>query len=120
MKGRILVVEDDPRTSASIALYLRHDGFDVVTATDGASALEEAGRAMPDLLVLDLMLPGVDGLEVCRAVRSSSDVPVIMLTARSTEEDKLRGLGIGADDYVTKPFSPRELVARVQRGAAAH
>jgi DNA-binding response OmpR family regulator len=113
MKGRILVVEDDPRTSASIALYLRHDGFDVVTAADGASALEEAGRAMPDLVVLDLMLPGVDGLEVCRAVRSSSDVPVIMLTARSTEEDKLRGLGVGADDYVTKPFSPRELVARV-------
>jgi DNA-binding response OmpR family regulator len=92
---------------------MRHDGFDVVTAADGASALEEAGRAMPDLVVLDLMLPGVDGLEVCRAVRSSSDVPVIMLTARSTEEDKLRGLGVGADDYVTKPFSPRELVARV-------
>jgi DNA-binding response OmpR family regulator len=114
MKGRILVVEDDARTSASIALYLRHDGFEVVTAADGATALAEAGRRMPDLVVLDLMLPGVDGLEVCRAVRSCGNVPIIMLTARSTEEDKLRGLGAGADDYVTKPFSPRELVARVQ------
>jgi len=112
MKGRILVVEDDPRTLASIALYLRHDGYDVATAADGASGLAAIGRAMPDLLVLDLMLPRMDGLEICQTVRSSG-LPVIMLSARSTEEDKLRGLAAGADDYVTKPFSPRELVARV-------
>jgi DNA-binding response OmpR family regulator len=114
MKGRILVVEDDPRTSASIVLYLRHDGFDVVTADDGPSALAVAGETLPDLMVLDLMLPGLDGFAVCRAVRTCADVPVIMLTARSTEEDKLRGLEAGADDYVTKPFSPRELVYRVR------
>jgi DNA-binding response OmpR family regulator len=114
MKGRILIVEDDPRTSASIALYLRHDGFEVTTAGDGPSALAAVGQTIPDLMVLDLMLPGLDGLEVCRAVRTGRNVPVIMLTARSTEEDKIRGLDAGADDYVIKPFSPRELVARVR------
>jgi DNA-binding response OmpR family regulator len=112
VKGRILVVEDDPRTLASIALYLTHDGFDVATAADGAAGLAAIGREMPDLMVLDLMLPHLDGLEICHTVRSSG-LPVIMLTARSTEEDKLKGLAAGADDYMTKPFSPRELVARV-------
>jgi DNA-binding response OmpR family regulator len=113
MKPRILVVEDDERTAASVALYLRHGGYDVTTASTGREALEEIGRAMPDLLVLDLMLPEVNGLEVCRVLRQQSQVPVIMLTARSTERDTLDGLAAGADDYVTKPFSPRELVARV-------
>jgi DNA-binding response OmpR family regulator len=113
MKPRILVVEDDARTSASVALYLRHGGYDVVTAATGLEALEAIGRQRPDLLVLDVMLPEVGGLEVCRAVREQGNVPVIMLTARSTEQDTLDGLAAGADDYVTKPFSPRELVARV-------
>lgn len=113
MRGRILVVEDDPRTSASIALYLRHAGYEVNVASDGAAALHDAAASPPDLLVLDLMLPEVDGLDVCRALRARSPVPIIMLTARSTEADTLRGLESGADDYMTKPFSPRELVARV-------
>ena len=114
MKGTVLIVEDDPRTSASVALYLRHAGYDVAQAADGPAALEAAAALRPDLVVLDLMLPGLDGFEVCRTLRAASRVPVIMLTARSLEGDKLRGLDSGADDYVTKPFSPRELVARVQ------
>jgi len=113
MKARILIVEDDPRTAASVALYLRHAGYDVVEARDGLSALDVAAAEPPDLVVLDLMLPGVDGFEVCRTLRQSGSTPVIMLTARAVEGDKLRGLESGADDYVTKPFSPRELVARV-------
>jgi DNA-binding response OmpR family regulator len=113
MRGRILVVDDDPRTSASIALYLRHAGYDVDVAADGAAALVAAAATPPDLLVLDLMLPEIDGLDVCRTLRARSAVPIIMLTARSTEADTVRGLESGADDYVTKPFSPRELVARV-------
>jgi DNA-binding response OmpR family regulator len=112
-KPRILVVDDDARTSASVSLYLRHGGYDVVTAASGAEALDLIGASPPDLLVLDLMLPEVDGLEVCRTIRERGRIPVIMLTARSTEEDTLEGLAAGADDYVTKPFSPRELVARV-------
>jgi DNA-binding response OmpR family regulator len=112
-RPRILLVEDDPRTSASIALYLRHAGYETVQVADGLSALETASAMRPDLVVLDLMLPGLDGFEVCRTLRAASGVPVIMLTARALEEDKLRGLDSGADDYVTKPFSPRELVARV-------
>ena len=113
MKTRILIVEDDPRTSSSVALYLRHAGYDVAEARDGVSALDVAATHRPDLVVLDLMLPGLDGLEVCRTLRQSGSTPVIMLTARAMEDDKLRGLESGADDYVTKPFSPRELVARV-------
>ena len=113
VKSRILLVEDDPRTLATVSLYLRHGGYDVVTAADGAAALEQAARTPPDLVVLDLMLPAVNGLEVCRTLRQRGSVPIIMLTARASEEDKLRGLECGADDYVTKPFSPRELVARV-------
>lgn len=113
MKSRILVVEDNPRTSASVALYLRHAGYDVEVASSGTEALERAAAPPPDLLVLDVMLPGVDGVEVCRTLRARSNVAIIMLTARTVEEDRLRGLEAGADDYVTKPFSPRELVARV-------
>ena len=112
-KRRILVVEDDRRLSESVALYLRHGGYEVVQAGSGTEALQIAARTSLDLLVLDVMLPGADGIEVCQSLRAHSDVPIIMLTARSTEADKLRGLEVGADDYVTKPFSPRELVARV-------
>ena len=112
-KPRILVVEDDPRLSDAVALYLRHGGYDVVSAATGTEALEVAAKTTPDLLVLDVMLPGIDGIEVCRALRAHSDVPIIMLTAKTTEADTLRGLDAGADDYITKPFSPRELVARV-------
>ena len=113
-KRRILVIDDDKKTVASIKLYLEHAGYEVVMAYDGQQALAEARTKQPDLLVLDLMLPEVNGLDVCRMLRAESEVPIIMLTSRTTEEDKLRGLGLGADDYVTKPFSPRELVARVQ------
>jgi DNA-binding response OmpR family regulator len=113
MKGSILVVDDDPRTSRSVELYLRHAGYDVTIAADGNTALAVADATAPALLVLDLMLPGADGLDVCRTLRTRTSVPIIMLTARSTENDKLRGLEAGADDYMTKPFSPRELAARV-------
>lgn len=113
MPTTVLVVEDDPRTSASVALYLRHAGYEVVQAADGVAALQAAVDCRPALVVLDLMLPGVDGIDVCRTLRRTTNVPVIMLTAKALEEDKLRGLESGADDYVTKPFSPRELVARV-------
>jgi two-component system alkaline phosphatase synthesis response regulator PhoP len=111
---RILVVEDDAKTAASIDMYLRHAGFRTGIARSGPDALHEVREAPPDLVILDLMLPGVSGLEVCKIVRRESTVPIIMLTARSTEDDKLLGLELGADDYVTKPFSPRELVARVR------
>ena len=112
---RILVVDDDAKTTASVRLYLEHGGFEVLEAADGRAALERlAASPSPDLVVLDLMLPGIDGFEVCRRVRETSSVPIIMLTARSTEEDRLEGLDLGADDYVVKPFSPRELVARVR------
>jgi DNA-binding response OmpR family regulator len=112
-KGRILVVEDDPRTAASVLLYLRHAGYEAWQETDGRSALERAASWVPDLVILDVMLPGLDGIELCRALRATGGVPIIMLTARAAEEDRLLGLDSGADDYVTKPFSPRELVARV-------
>jgi DNA-binding response OmpR family regulator len=111
-KGRILVVDDEPNIRDVVVQYLRRDGFDTLTAGDGEEAVERATDA--DLVVLDLMLPKVDGVEAFRRIRSTRDVPIIMLTARSEEVDKLVGLGLGADDYVTKPFSPRELVARVQ------
>jgi DNA-binding response OmpR family regulator len=110
----ILVVEDDRKTSAAVKLYLESAGFEVAVAFDGRQGLEAARSLRPDLIVLDVMLPQVDGLEVCRALQAESEVPVILLTARTTEADKLRGLDLGADDYVTKPFSPRELVARVR------
>ncbi len=111
---RVLVVDDDVKTVELVKLYLNRDGYRVLTAYDGVEALRLAREGHPDLIVLDLMLPGIDGLEVCRTLRGESDVPIIMLTARTTDEDKLTGLGLGADDYVTKPFSPRELTARVR------
>ncbi|MEO6238093.1 MAG: response regulator transcription factor [Vicinamibacterales bacterium] len=113
MKSRVLVVEDNASTQDAIALYLRHAGYDVDLAGTGPDALARAAQRPPDLIVLDLMLPGLSGLDVCRALRERTDVPIIMVTARATEADKLEGLRSGADDYMTKPFSPRELVARV-------
>jgi DNA-binding response OmpR family regulator len=111
---RILIVEDDAKTAASIDMYLRNDGFRTELARSGPEALQKARDTAPELVVLDLMLPGLGGLEVCKTLRGESAVPIIILTARSTEHDKLLGLELGADDYVTKPFSPRELVARVR------
>ena len=114
-KARILVVDDDAKTVASVRLYLEHAGYRVETAADGHAALERArADPAPDLVVLDRMLPGLDGLAVCRLVRGESGIPVILLTARTSEADRLEGLDLGADDYVAKPFSPRELVARVR------
>ena len=111
---RVLVVDDDVKTVKLVKLYLNRDGYRVLTAYDGLEALRRAREGHPDLIVLDLMLPGIDGLEVCRTLRKESDVPIIMLTARTTDHDRLTGLDLGADDYVTKPFSPRELAARVR------
>lgn len=110
----ILVVEDDPKTSALLTVYLEREGYQSRSAADGLSAIELAQRHHPALVVLDLMIPKLDGIEVCRRIRQTSDVPILMLTARVDEVDKLVGLSIGADDYVTKPFSPREVVARVK------
>jgi two-component system alkaline phosphatase synthesis response regulator PhoP len=111
---RVLVVDDDPKVCETLDRYLAHAGYTTASALDGARALELARTFAPDLIVLDLMLPEIGGLDVCRTLRESSGVPIIMLTARSTEADKLAGLKSGADDYLTKPFSPRELVARVE------
>ncbi len=111
---RVLVVDDDAKTVELVKLYLNRDGYKVFTAYDGIEALRLARESHPDLIVLDLMLPGLDGLEVCRTLRVESDVPIIMLTARTTDDDRLTGLDSGADDYVIKPFSPRELAARVR------
>lgn len=113
-RRRILLVEDESRTRETIRLYLQREGFEVDCAENGAAALEIASRREPHLVILDLMLPGVGGLEVARRLRAAGDVPIIMVTARTTEEDKLTGLDLGADDYVSKPFSPRELMARVR------
>lgn len=115
MAGRkVLVVDDDAKTVELVKLYLNRDGYRVITAYEGKEALRLAREAHPDLIVLDLMLPGINGLEICRILRKESDVPIIMLTAMTTDEDRLRGLDLGADDYVSKPFSPRELAARVR------
>ncbi|TFC48284.1 response regulator transcription factor [Cryobacterium sp. TMT1-21] len=111
---RILVVDDDPTVSEIVCRYLRAAGYLVEEAADGLAALETAERLRPDLVVLDRMLPLVDGIEVCRRIRSDWEIPVIMLTALNQEEDRIDGLEAGADDYLTKPFSPRELVLRVQ------
>lgn len=111
---RVLVVDDDTKTVELVKLYLLRDGYRVLTAHDGIEAMRLAQEARPDLIVLDLMLPGMDGLEICSNLRKQSDVPIIMLTARTTDDDKLAGLNLGADDYVTKPFSPKELAARVR------
>ena len=109
----ILVVDDDPTVREVVLSYLRAERYDVVEAADGESALALVRQARPDLIILDVMLPGVDGLDVCRRVRATTDIPIIMLTALGAEEDRVVGLELGADDYLTKPFSPRELVLRV-------
>lgn len=114
MAQTILVVDDEPRIVKLVRDYLERAGFGVLTAHDGKTALQMARREQPDLIVLDLMLPGMDGLDVCRQLRQESAVPIIMLTARVEEVDRIVGLELGADDYVTKPFSPREIVARVR------
>ena len=111
---RVLVVDDDEKTVELVKLYLNRDGYRVLTAYEGNEALRIARDSHPDLIVLDLMLPGINGLEICRTLRAESDIPIIMLTALTTDQDKLTGLDMGADDYVTKPFSPRELAARVR------
>ena len=110
----VLVVDDDPNVLQLARLYLERDGYRVVSAGDGSHGLSLAREERPDLVVLDVMLPRVNGLDVCRSLRQESSVPIIMLTARVEEEDRLTGLDLGADDYVTKPFSPRELAARVR------
>ena len=114
MKGRILVVEDDPGIVRAVKAYLEQEGFDVAVAADGLLALKAALTETPTLIVLDWMLPSLDGLEFMRRLRQEQRTPVIMLTARTEENDRILGLELGADDYVTKPFSPRELVARVK------
>jgi two-component system alkaline phosphatase synthesis response regulator PhoP len=121
---KILVVDDEPQIVQIVKAYLEKAGFRVVTAADGRQAVSIFAREKPDLMILDLNMPGMDGLDVCRAIRRESDIPVLMLTARVEETDRLIGLELGADDYVIKPFSPREVVARVRAilrraGAAA-
>lgn len=113
MSRSVLVVEDDPKTRALLRIYLEREGFAVRAAADGAQALAMATEQAPDLAILDLMLPGLDGLGLCRRLRRQSSLPILFLSARSTEDDKVAGLQEGADDYVAKPFSPRELMARV-------
>ncbi|WP_211116873.1 response regulator transcription factor [Glycomyces buryatensis] len=119
---RVLVVDDDPALAEVVARYLRREGFEVDYAPDGDIGLKRALDTLPDLVVLDLMMPGMDGFEVCRRLRAATGIPVVMLTALGEENDRITGLDLGADDYVTKPFSPRELAARVRavlRRAAA-
>jgi DNA-binding response OmpR family regulator len=113
-RARILVVDDDPTVSDVVGRYLKREGFAVESAADGYVALQRATEDPPDLVLLDLMIPGIDGLEVCRRLRALAPVPVIMLTAKGDESDRVVGLELGADDYVAKPFSPRELMARVK------
>jgi len=110
----VLVVEDETSIASFVALYLKNAGYRVQTAGTGQEALDAVGRERPDLIVLDLMLPDLDGIEVCRRIRRSADIPILMLTARDEDVDKIIGLEVGADDYLTKPFNPRELVARVK------
>jgi two-component system, OmpR family, alkaline phosphatase synthesis response regulator PhoP len=111
---KVLVVDDDIKIVELVKIYLARDGYSVITAFNGDDALRLAREAHPDLIVLDIMLPGIDGLEVSRKLRGESDVPIILLTAKTTEQDRIAGLDLGADDYVTKPFSPKELAARVR------
>lgn len=110
----ILLVDDEPHIIELARLYLQQEGFQIASAADGVQALAEVERCSPDLIVLDLMLPRLDGWEVCRRIRATSDLPILMLTARDDDIDKIVGLELGADDYLTKPFNPRELVARVK------
>ena len=114
MKGRVVLAEDDPNQAKIVKLYLEREGHSVVVADNGLAALEEVRRREPDLLILDVMMPKLDGHDVCRILRQESEVPILLLTARSTEDDVLIGLDLGADDYVTKPYRPRELMARVR------
>jgi len=115
MNARVLVAEDDPKQAHLIRLYLEREGHHVLVVADGRSALEQSRNRRPQLLVLDVMLPVIDGLDVCRILRAeSAELPILLLTARATEDDMLLGLDLGADDYLTKPYSPRELVARVR------
>jgi DNA-binding response OmpR family regulator len=113
-QGTILVVEDDRNTAALVSAYLEREGFSTVVVHDGGEAIRAAGDCNPVFVVLDVMLPNVDGWEICRSLRRSSDIPILMLTAREEELDRVAGLAMGADDYVVKPFSPRELVERVK------
>jgi DNA-binding response OmpR family regulator len=112
--ARVLIVEDDPTVAEVVTRYLEREGFAVESVADGREAIARADARLPDLVVLDIMLPGLDGLEVCRRLRARAPIPVVMLTARGSEEDRVLGLDLGADDYVSKPFSPRELTARVK------
>lgn len=114
MPSTVLVIEDDPDTVRLVSLYLKRDGHEILSAGDGIRGIRLAKQTQPDLVVLDLQLPGLDGMEVCRVLREGSDVPIVMITARVEEDDRLAGLDLGADDYVTKPFSPKELAARVR------
>jgi two-component system alkaline phosphatase synthesis response regulator PhoP len=111
---RVLIVDDDAKIVELVKLYLNRDGYGVITAYDGTTALKLARESHPDLIVLDIMLPGIDGLEICRILRQESSVPIVLLTARTTEQDRSLGLDMGADDYIIKPFSPKELAARVR------
>jgi DNA-binding response OmpR family regulator len=113
-QNRVLIVDDEPRIAEVLRVYLERDGFQVASAASGRQAIERAADYNPNLIILDLNLPDIDGLEVCRAIRKTSTVPIIMLTGRGEEVDRIVGLEIGADDYVTKPFSAREIVARVR------
>ena len=114
MANRILVADDDPKQARLLKIYLEREGHSVLTAADGRSALDLARARKPDLLILDVMMPELDGLDVCRIIRTESQVPILLVTARTTEDDMLLGLDLGADDYITKPYSPRELNARVR------
>jgi DNA-binding response OmpR family regulator len=114
VNSRILIVEDDRATAEALELYLRAEGYDTLVAGDGETGLEHATSGCFDLVLLDLMLPGMYGMDVCKRVREQSDVPIVMLTARALEDDQVRGLELGADDYITKPFSPRQVVARIR------
>jgi DNA-binding response OmpR family regulator len=114
MCAQVLVAEDDARQAEVLRLYLESEGHSAIVVHDGRAAIDTARRIRPDLLVLDVMMPKVDGLDVCRILRQESQVPVLMLTARSSEDDLLMGLDLGADEYVTKPYSPRELMARIR------
>ncbi|WP_307834713.1 response regulator transcription factor [Paractinoplanes lichenicola] len=114
MCAYVLVAEDDPKQAELLRRYLEHEGHTVLVAEDGRAALEQVRATSPDLLVLDVMMPRVDGLDVCRILRRDCDLPILVLTARGTEDDLLLGLDLGADDYLTKPYSPRELAARIR------
>ena len=112
--AKVLIIEDDPHTRELVRVYLDREGHDVLTAENGIDGLRAAREEAPDIILLDLMLPGMDGRDVCQSLRGESDVPIVMLTARVQEGDRLEGFDLGADDYITKPFSPREVVARIR------